>query len=184
MAERFRLLATEAGYDLLPSQPLPWLTTRGHVAVAAHLPTDVHSALQAIFELLDGDEAALAAKPQRSVAPDFLLEGRIVEFDEDQHFTIQRLATFALYPADAQLAFERSVYAKACLATAKRAERAFAHKTATEFPGPYGRARQRAYFDAVRDLLSPVLGSGPVVRVLAPERDPVLALDRFRQVLA
>lgn len=143
------------------------------------LPDDVRHSLAAIFDVLGGDAERLAAKPPRSVAPDFLLGDALVEFDEVQHFTIQRLATFALYPPSAVLGFDRVEYARLCLAKATRAGRAFAHKEAPEFPGPDSRARQRSYFDALRDLAAPVFGHGPVLRVAAVDRDPVAALERF-----
>ncbi|MGH2712563.1 MAG: hypothetical protein ACRDM7_01515 [Thermoleophilaceae bacterium] len=72
-------------------------------------------------------------------------------------------------------------YRALCERLRERSDRDFAHKTAVEFPGPHGRQRQRAYFDAVRDFGAPVFGHGPVVRVPAPERDAGLALSHFKQ---
>ena len=75
------------------------------------------------------------------------------------HFIVQRFATFAVYPAETMLGFDVAEYAKLCLRLSRRAERAFAHRGAAEFPGPDGRARQRAYFDAFRDLVAPCFGN-------------------------
>lgn len=183
-ADHFYDLATRRGFALQPSGALPWLTGRGHLAVEADLPPEVRLALSQIFDVLDGDEAALLAKPRRSIPSDFLLGAIQVEFDEGQHFTIQRLATLAFYPSSVALGFERLEYARLCLSTARRAGRAFAHKAAGEFPGLHGRARQRAYFDAFRDLVAPILGNGPVLRVPAPDRDPVAALEKFEKMLS
>lgn len=183
-ADRFCELVVGRGHALVGATPLPWLTGRGHVEVEADLPEDVRSSLSRIFALLDGDEDALRRKKARSVAPDFLLGEAEVEFDEDQHFTIHRLATFALYPQRTRLGFDVGHYAKACLTHAKAAERAFAHKAAAEFPGPAGRARQRAYFDAFRDLAAPTFGNGPVIRVAAPDRDADAAVLEFERRLS
>ena len=71
-----------------------------------------------------------------------------------------------------------------CLRLGKRAERAFAHRDAPEFPGPHARARQRAYFDAFRDLVAPCFGNGPLIRVPAPNRDPQAALQALEAALA
>lgn len=183
-ADHFYALATARGHALRRPEALPWLTTQGHAAVEGEVRSDVYDALCAIFHLLDGDEDALRAKRRRPVLPDFLFGDVGVEFDEDQHFTIQRLATFAVYPASAVLRFDRAEYAKLCLKIAPRAARAFAHKAAAEFPGPAGRARQRAYFDAFRDLAGPAFGNGPVLRLPAPDRDADAALAAFERAVS
>jgi len=51
-------------------------------------------------------------------------------------------------------------------------DKGFAHKSASEFPGPAGRMRQRAYFDAFRDLAAPTLQGHPALRVASPEETP------------
>jgi hypothetical protein len=182
-ADHFLHLATDRGYALRPAVALPWLTTRGHLTVEAMLPADVLDAVRAIFRLLDGDGALLAAKGLRPVMPDFRLGEQAIEFDEDQHFTIQRLGTLVLYPDAAPLGFDREHYAKLCLETSKRAERALPHRQAAEFPGPASRARQRAYFDAFRDLAAPHFGNGPVLRVGAVGRDAHRALAEFERAV-
>ena len=60
-------------------------------------------------------------------------------------------------PASTVVGFDRGKHAKLCLHAAKRAEHAFAHKSAVEFPGPVSRARQCAHLDAFRDLVGGVL---------------------------
>lgn len=54
------------------------------------------------------------------------------------------------------------------------ADRDFAHKAAAGF-GPQGRPRQRAYNDALRDLVTPLMGHPPVMRVAVPDRDGAAA---------
>jgi hypothetical protein len=70
---------------------------------------------------------------------------------------VRALRLSRLCPASTVVGFDRVEYAKLCLHVAKRAERAFAHKSAVEFPGPVSRARQRAHFDTFRDLVGGVL---------------------------
>jgi hypothetical protein len=54
-----------------------------------------------------------------------------------------------------------------------------AAKPAVDFPRPGGRRAQRAYFDAVRDLVAPSFG-WTVCRVPAPECNAVTAAARLR----
>lgn len=64
-----------------------------------------------------------------------------------------------------------------------RAERGFAHKQAAELQGAGGRARQRAYFDAFRDLAAPALRGHLVIRVASPEEGAGIGLARLRDCL-
>lgn len=61
-----------------------------------------------------------------------------------------------------------------------RADAAYAHRTSRDFPQPGGRQAQRAYNDALRDLLAPNYYTGhPVVRIPVPGRTLDGALDRL-----
>lgn len=62
---------------------------------------------------------------------------------------------------------------------APRGDKSFAHKTAAEFPGPAGRQRQRAYFDAFRDLAAPHFDNGPLIRIASPDNDYGAAVTRL-----
>jgi hypothetical protein len=69
--------------------------------------------LSTIHQGLGGDEILMAGKRAgSSPRPDFLLPsaGLIVEVDEIQHFTSDRLATVELYPRNAELAFDVAEY--------------------------------------------------------------------------
>ena len=70
---------------------------------------------------------------------------------------VRALRLSRLCPASTVVGFDRVKYAKLCLHVAKRAEHAFAHKSAVELPGPVSRARQCAHLDAFRDLVAGVL---------------------------
>ena len=108
-------LARESEIELEPGQALPWLTNRGHAnpVLQDAVPASTLRLLSAIHERLGGDEHALAAKRAgSSPRPDFFLRSAalIVEVDEIQHFTNDRLATLELYPQSAQVAFDVDEY--------------------------------------------------------------------------
>lgn len=69
-------------------------------------------------------------------------ERLIVEYDERQHFTLQRARALELYPPDLPLEFSRDEWIRAC-ETIK----------ATDFTPPH-RDEQRAFYDALRDILA------------------------------
>jgi hypothetical protein len=62
------------------------------------------------------------------------------------------------------------------------ADKAWAAKAAADFPFAGGRRAQRAYLDAVRDLLAPVFGYR-LLRIAAPEGSTAIALGRLRVLL-
>lgn len=184
-ARAFQALAAEQGIDLRAGHALPWLTNRGHTepTLRQALTSGALRCLEEMFAALGGDEAALAGKAPRGLAPDFLLaeNEQLVELDESQHFTTARLTTLDHYGGDPAYpvgGFDIEEYRELCAQLRATSDRDFAHRTAAEFPGRHGRQRQRAYFDAVRDFGAPAFGHGPVIRVAAPERDHTLALQR------
>lgn len=146
----------------------------------------VRCGLDRILEALDGDRHALAAKTSGSMRADFLLEpqGVVVEYDEAQHFTSARLATLAHYPPQADLGFDPHEYATIVERWRAKGDRGFAHREAAEFPGPSGRMRQRAYFDALRDLVAPHFGHGPILRIPAPANDYDAAVELLSTLIA
>jgi hypothetical protein len=64
-----------------------------------------------------------------------------------------------------------------------KGDAAFAHRVSRDFPRPGGRQAQRAYNDALRDLLAPTFTGRPVLRIPAPDRSVSTALARLRQAL-
>jgi hypothetical protein len=184
-AAAFYERASAAGYRLQFDQRLWWLTRYGHALpeVEAHLPAATLRALQRVFVELHGSEDLLRAKTRGGMDADFLLGNWVVEYDERSHFTRARLATFVHYPRGTTLGYDTGEYSRLIEVHYARGERGFAHKKAAEFPGPGGRMRQRAYFDAFRDLAAPTLQSHPVLRVASPEEDAVVGLQRFEACL-
>jgi hypothetical protein len=78
-------------------------------------------------------------------------------------------ANSALYPEDASLGFELDAYRALCQTWRGEADGYYRTKAARGF-GPGGRQRQRAYYDALRDLAAAAVGY-TLIRVAAPDRD-------------
>ncbi|GGF36349.1 hypothetical protein GCM10011519_07320 [Marmoricola endophyticus] len=167
----------------LTAASVPWLNGRGHLGIADDF-SHVKEVLANIFEALGGQPDELASKPMRRLSGDFVHAptGTFIEVDERQHFTSHRLKTLDLYPSGARLGFDIEEYRDLCRGLAAKADRDFAHKAAAGF-GPGGRPRQRAYNDALRDLVTPSMELPPVIRVAAPDRDGVAAYERVRDSL-
>lgn len=95
--------------------------------------------------------------------------------DEVQHFTTARLKSFEFYPPDSVLGFDMDEYRRLIVKWRAKGDSAFAHKVAPDFPNRGGRQAQRAYNDALRDLLAPTFTRLPVIRVPLPDRSPSVA---------
>ena len=176
--------AERAGLAVLPSSPLPGLTTHGHLLRAEDtvVRATIVEALRWIFLELGGDEQLLAAKRRLPLRPDGYLDGQLLEVDEIQHFSSARLRTLEMYPAGTALGFDLDEYRELCRHWSSRGGDHYrAAKQTVDFPHHGGRTAQRAYFDAARDLLAEPLGAGPVIRVAAPGCDGTLALRRLEQ---
>lgn len=168
---------------VLTRQSVDWLCQRGHIA----LPDEAGSArdaLERIYVALGGDRDTLATGNLTRLSGDFLHEptGTLVEVDESQHFTSFRLTTLDLYPEDAQLGYDLATYKQLCRAWQKKSDSYFRTKPARGF-GVGGRQKQRAYYDALRDLATPAMGRPPLIRIEATERDGRAAYHRNRDQL-
>jgi hypothetical protein len=109
----------------------------------------MHRLTRSFYERLGGDEGALAGKRAgSSPRPDFTLASAalIVEVDEIQHFTSDRLATLELHLADVRLAFDVGEYKVLARQWSSIADRYRAAKTAVDFPFSGGRRRAASVF--------------------------------------
>lgn len=184
----FLEMARDAGIPIAEGRPVDWLSGRGHLneCLSGRASLEVIGILGQIHEGLGGDGAALARKAEGSrLIPDLIHEefGCIIEIDEVQHFTTARLRTFEWYPAEADLGFDLAEYQRLSARWASKGDRAFRHKVSADFPTPGGRQAQRAYNDALRDLLAPVFTGLPVIRIPVPDRSLSGAVDRLSSVL-
>lgn len=101
--------------------------------------------LASIFQALQAMRGfSTFAGAGRSLRCDFYIssEKLIVEYDERQHFTLQRAKTLELYPQDISLEFDRQEWIKTCNSI-----------KATD-PNPPYRDEQRAFYDSLRDILA------------------------------
>jgi len=82
--------------------------------------------------------------PGQRLKCDFFLPGErlIVEYDERQHFTLQRAKALELYPPNVPLSFDREEWINACRTI-----------QATDSQPPY-RDEQRAFYDSCRDIFA------------------------------
>jgi|SRR5665647_90905 len=160
-----------------------WLNERGHLGLPDHLG-ETRRLLGDIFLALGGDLAEQGAKRMTSLPGDFLHPdtGTLIEVDESQHFTSFRLQTLCQYPQDAPLGFDLERYRELCGTWGSEADNYFRTKAAVGF-GPGGRQRQRAYYDALRDLATPAMGRPPLIRVDAADRNGASAYRRSRDRL-
>lgn len=90
---------------------------------------------------------------------------RIIEFDESQHFNHYRALTLRAYPRTVRLAFDRRTWLRACDAKRRLEGGGFGRKKPPLFPHEDGRHRQRAFRDALADILPNVHDWLPTLRV-------------------
>lgn len=166
----FAEAASEDGI-LLSAQSLPWICQRGHLALPAST-SEAKEALERIYIGLGGEIEALATARSTRLTGDFFHEPTqtLIEIDESQHFTSSRLTSLDLYPRDTLLGFDLEHYKKLCRSWRVTSDGYYRAKSARGF-GSAGRQRQRAYYDALRDLSAPAMGLSPLVRIDAPHRD-------------
>lgn len=178
----FAAVASSHGVKLLPRPSLPWLSVRGHLdrAVQREAPAETLDELHRIHMALGGSPSALSAKSRGSIRPDLVTPtGQIVEVDEVQHFTTARQVSFREYPQNIPVGFSIDHYLRLITIWRSKGDAAFAHKKSVDFNFPGGRQAQRAYNDALRDLLAPVFTGMSVVRVAVPDRFVTSAVARY-----
>jgi hypothetical protein len=92
---------------------------------------------------------------------------RIFEFDESQHFNSYRATTLGLYPEEVESAFPRQTWLLACDESTRKLSTTGGWGKAKPplFPEPGGRHVQRAFRDALADLLPGVHGWAPTLRL-------------------
>ena len=177
----FRAAALADGIELSGSYKLPWINQKGHFGLP-HAARSAAGPLHGIFLALGGDAVVYAEARGTQLRGDLLHEptGTLIEIDEHQHFTSHRLTSLELYPAGAQVGFDVAEYRELCRVVPGRADRYRAAKEARGFTGVAGRARQRAYYDSLRDLAAPPMGRGPVIRVPSIDGDGARAYAAAR----
>lgn len=176
--------AREAGLPLREGTIVEWLSGWGHrEPVAADTPSLVLERLGLMHAALGGDSEMLIQKQRRKPKVDFWLgDTVIVELDELQHFSSYRLSTLPFYEGLGH-ALDLELYRSLCHRYHGPAHKKYSHKKAKDFAFSGGRTAQRAYLDAVRDLLAPVFGLR-VIRIPAPEYNVTAAVSDLMDFLA
>jgi hypothetical protein len=90
---------------------------------------------------------------------------RIIEFDETQHFNDYRAQTIRRYPRSVSVAFDRGAWLRACDAKRRLEGQGFGRPKPPLFPHEDGRHRQRAFRDALADILPADHGWLPTLRI-------------------
>ncbi|WP_461171975.1 hypothetical protein M1D93_13175 [Arthrobacter sp. Z1-9] len=178
-------IAVEAAKDglyLSPGKSFSWIGTKGPFGLTVEV-SSVYEPVFAIAVRLDANLEAMRSA-RRVVRPRADLmhkeSGLVIEVDEVQHFTSHRLATFDYYPVGTALGFDVDEYKRTCQQYSPYADTAWAGKDTVTF-GPRSRGRQRAFYDALKDLSIPASGLPPVVRIPVPDRDVEKAWKNARE---
>jgi hypothetical protein len=143
-----------------------WIQRPGRIECGAlwKCICDIYSELTGGLNLPD----VMPLKESRSL--DAVLLGsdgrhRLVEFDESQHFNKYRQMTFRYYPEGINLAFPVSQWASQCVRMVRLPGGGFAKPRPPLFPMEGGRHRQRAFRDALADVLPVLHGFAPTLRI-------------------
>ncbi len=177
-------IAVEAAKDgvyLKPGRKFAWLNAAGPYGLGVSA-SSAFDPVKNIAMDLDGDLEAMRALSRPARLPVDLIHedsGIVFEVDEIQHFTSHRRATFDHYPEDVQVSFDIEEYRRLCTQYSPRADKAFLRDTFNF--GLKGRGRQRAFYDALKDLSIPAAGLPPVIRIPVPDRDVAEAWKGSRE---
>ena len=142
-----------------------WLKRPGRLECRSQWPL-----VQNIYSALTGRELPDTMPPRERRTADGIFrapDGRlfIFELDERQHFNEFRATTLSLYPRTMPLAFSPDHWFERCAQKRKLEGGSFAKPRPPLFPGTNGRHRQRAYRDALTDLLPSEYGFAPTLRL-------------------
>jgi hypothetical protein len=143
----------------------PWLLRPG--------PPECGSCWQtvcSIYRELTALELPEAMPPRETRRVDAVLntgdgQPRILEVDETQHVNRYRALTLRHYPPEAQVAFPIEKWIEQSEKKTRLEGGGFGKPKPPLFPAEYGRHAQRAFRDALADLLPPDHGWQPTLRI-------------------
>jgi hypothetical protein len=167
----------------LSRQSFSWLCQQGHLGLPEQA-SEAAAALERIYLALGGELDALGTARSTALRGDFFhgLTRTLIEIDESQHFTSARLTALDLYPIEIPLGFDLDRYKRLCHEWRAKSDAYRRAKEARGF-GVAGRQRQRAYYDALRDIATPAMGHPPLIRVDATDGDGRAAYHTHREQL-
>ena len=146
--------------------PTPsWLVRPGRAECGRHWPL-----ICLIYQELTGLELPETMRPIERRKVDAVLVAdngppRILEFDEKQHFNLYRAETLRFYADEIPLAFDHTAWIECSRAKRRLEGGGFAAPKPPLFPGEGGRHRQRAFRDALCDILPVEHGFAPTLRI-------------------
>jgi hypothetical protein len=148
-----------------------WLLRPGRIECGKHWPLICN-----IYRELTGLELPEVMPTNNRRTVDGILKcgksQRIVEVDESQHFNCYRGNTLRLYPEDVPLAFDRETWIVHSQAEPRQNAGGWAKPKPPLFPHAGGRHRERAFRDALADILPPGHGFHPTLRIADFEVKP------------
>jgi hypothetical protein len=146
------LLARCIDGELLDGATPAWLQRPGAAECGGSWST-----VRTIYHALTGGELPQEMPPRERRTVDAVLNApsgsRIVEVDERQHFTPARAVTLQHYASGSRTAFDRAEWRRRSLSTRRPSGGGFARKCPPLFPDAGGRHLQRAFRDALADLV-------------------------------
>jgi hypothetical protein len=158
------LIEQVTGEKIVRNTTPSWLNRPGKVECGKHWPL-----ICTIYEDLTGLKLPESMPPKERRQLDGILnygtrQQRIVEVDESQHFNRYRRMTLNRYTPELPLAFDRSVWMKKSEGEPRQKSGGWAAPKPPLFPGDGGRHKQRAFRDALADLLPLDHGFLPTLR--------------------
>lgn len=175
MPRQKQIQVTEIISEILKSEPqkgsFDWLT---NIPLEKNFGKYYDSIIK-IYTALGGNKNVLDSlileSKTRKLAPDAFFSDPynfIFEFDEIQHFTTYKQIALEHYPKKLAYGFNMGRYIKYCkqhsLGAIKKGPGGY-RKPTKEFPFENGRAAQRAFFDAFRDIQPTLNGLRSTVRI-------------------
>ena len=165
-----------------------WLMHPGSVECCRQWPL-----AQEIYQALTGRLLPDTMPPRERRKVDGVFHGSsvrpfIFELDEKQHFNEFRATTLRLYPETIRLGFSKENWIDFCVQKRKLEGGGFAKPKPPLFPGDNGRHRQRAFRDALADILPQEYDFAPTLRLADSEvHDWIFepgAVDRVAELVA
>ncbi len=194
--EAFAEAARKDGIELEP-QTFTWASEPGHLAVS-YLANESDDpgvmqraevgapALNEMFRRMKGLDPVLQSCRLTKPYPAVLVHmetATLVELDNMLHFSSPRLLTLELYPGEVKIGFDIKEYKELCREYAPKTDR-WRYGLASKCFGFHGMQNERAYYDAVRDIASWVMGFPPLFRVPAIDEDGAATYERSKDKLA
>jgi hypothetical protein len=194
--EAYAAAAAKDGIELEP-QTFTWASEPGHLAVsyiadqsgdqAAMQRAEIGApALEQMFKRMKGLDPVLQSCRVERPYPAVLVHmetATLVELDSMLHFSSPRLLTLDLYPSEVKLGFDIEQYKELCREYAPKTDR-WRYGLASKCFGWHGLQNERAYYDAIRDIASWVMGFPPLFRIPAIDEDGNAAYERTKDELA